>query len=92
MDRIVKSGNLVVNGRVNGDLAVARAFGDFMYKNRETLPPEEQAVSCVPDIIVHERSVDDNYILFACDGIWDVYPNLSEFISTVNEYLVCLVW
>ena len=88
-ERIIKSGNIVVNGRVEGDLAVSRSFGDFMYK-KETLPPEEQAVSCIPDILVHERNVDDNYIVFACDGVWDVYSNLSEFINTTDTILVIL--
>lgn len=79
---------MVVNGRVHGDLAVSRSFGDYMYKKNESLPPEEQAVSCVPDITIHERTNTDNYIVFACDGVWDVFPKLTEFIQTVDDVLV----
>lgn len=89
--RILKSGNLVINGRVNGDLAVSRSFGDFMYKNNESLSQEDQAVSCIPDVVIHERSADDNFIVFACDGVWDAYPDRSEFIDTVNDFLVCII-
>jgi serine/threonine protein phosphatase PrpC len=33
-----------VIGRVNGDLAVSRALGDFGFKTHPTLPPEKQMV------------------------------------------------
>ena len=44
-DRIKKSGGFVEFGRVNGNLALSRAFGDLEYKNNKKLPPEEQAVT-----------------------------------------------
>ena len=31
-ERIYKAGGTVTMGRVNGDLAVSRALGDFVYK------------------------------------------------------------
>lgn len=89
--RILKSGNMVVNGRINGDLAVSRSFGDFMYKNNESFSQEEQAVSCIPDVVVYERSADDNFIVFACDGVWDAYPDRAEFIDAMSDFLVCIV-
>jgi len=50
--RIVESGNIVLLGRVNGSLAVARAFGDFRYKKSKdkNLLPEETAVTVIPEI------------------------------------------
>ena len=61
--------------RVNGDLAVARALGDFSYKNKD-LDQEKQAVSCVPEISVRERHLSGAQIIcLACDGIWDVIDN-----------------
>jgi len=33
--RILESGNIVLLGRVNGSLAVSRAFGDFRYKKNQ---------------------------------------------------------
>eukprot|EP00656_Telonema_subtile_P051513 TRINITY_DN6947_c0_g1_i2.p1 TRINITY_DN6947_c0_g1~~TRINITY_DN6947_c0_g1_i2.p1 ORF type:complete len:306 (-),score=33.29 TRINITY_DN6947_c0_g1_i2:156-1073(-) len=73
--RITKAGATVVAGRVNGDLAVSRALGDFRFKTATRLPPERQPVSPEPDIEVYERTSTDEFILFACDGIWDVMTN-----------------
>lgn len=70
--------------RVNGDLAVARAIGDFAFKNPD-LAQEKQAVTCDPEISVQERALDVAQILcLACDGIWDVMSNdqVAQFIAT----------
>ena len=56
--------------RVNGDLAVSRALGDYSYKQRTDLPAEAQQVSAEPDIEIHERKGDDEFLLLCCDGIW----------------------
>jgi serine/threonine protein phosphatase PrpC len=77
--RIEDAGMSVVdaNGifRVNGDLAVARAIGDFSFKNPD-LPQERQAVSCEPEMKIVARNKDASQILvLACDGIWDVSSN-----------------
>lgn len=42
--RIEAAGGFVQWNRVDGDLAVSRALGDFSYKNRPDLPPKEQKV------------------------------------------------
>lgn len=63
-------------------LAVSRAFGDFEYKGNTTLGPEEQAVVCLPEVLVHERCASDQYLVLACDGIWDVCSNemVKDFV------------
>lgn len=43
-ERIDAAGGFVQWNRVDGDLAVSRALGDFGYKNRPDLPPEAQKV------------------------------------------------
>lgn len=74
--RIVAAGGTVSMRRVNGDLAVSRALGDFVYKQASSLKDEEQQVTASPDIHVHPRDVDeDEYLVVACDGIWDVFTN-----------------
>ena len=45
--RIEAAGGCVQWKRVDGDLAVSRAFGDFQYKTRPDLPDEQQKVSVV---------------------------------------------
>ena len=45
--------------RVDGCLALSRAIGDLEYKDRDDLPPEKQAVSPFPDVLVKERDEYD---------------------------------
>jgi serine/threonine protein phosphatase PrpC len=71
--RIEAAGGTVVSGRINGSLAVARAFGDPPYKDQAHLPVEQQRVVAVPDIVVlPRRLMEDEVLLVACDGVWDV--------------------
>ena len=61
--------------RVDGNLALSRAIGDFQYKDSNTLKPEEQAVTCNPDITEQARKGEDQFLIVACDGIWDCKSN-----------------
>jgi protein phosphatase PTC2/3 len=68
--RVVASGHTVENGRVDGVIAISRAIGDWEYKSvRE--PPERMAVSVVPEISKTPITTNSNFIIQACDGIWD---------------------
>ena len=53
--RVLNAGGFVEYDRVNGELAMSRALGDFQYKQTPGLPASEQAVSCYPDVAIHER-------------------------------------
>eukprot|EP00760_Papus_ankaliazontas_P024329 PhM_4_TR2242/c0_g1_i1/m.22146/K14803/PTC2_3; protein phosphatase PTC2/3 len=66
-------GRVSVDGRVDDVLAVSRAFGDFDFKQAASLPPQLQAVSCVPDVRRVPRSDvgTGDIIVVACDGVWD---------------------
>lgn len=81
LQRIQDSGNHVTMKRVNGDLAVSRALGDFAYKqfmvgeSSELMPPEKQAVTCDPEFYVETRKEADAFLILACDGVWDVMEN-----------------
>jgi protein phosphatase 2C family protein 2/3 len=55
LDRIKKANHFVADSRVDGNLALSRAFGDFQYKDHATLAPRDQAVSCYPDVTVTNR-------------------------------------
>jgi serine/threonine protein phosphatase PrpC len=70
--RIVKAGGRVDGGRVKGDLNLSRALGDLQYKQTTALPPEEQMITGDPDISVTELTSEDEFLIIACDGIWDV--------------------
>lgn len=81
-DRVELAGGKVRYGRINGDLASARSFGDFRYKKDPSKPPSQQLVSVLPDVAMLDRHKDNQLLIIACDGIWDVMSNLecSNFI------------
>ena len=53
---------------VAGNLALARALGDFDYKRNEALSPEAQIITCDPEIVEHEMTDEDEFLIIACDG------------------------
>ncbi|KAJ9494278.1 Protein phosphatase 2C 2 [Exophiala xenobiotica] len=80
--RISAAGGFVDFGRVNGNLALSRAIGDFEFKKSADLSPEQQIVTAFPDVITHEISSDDEFLIIACDGIWDCQSSQAvvEFV------------
>jgi len=87
--RITKAKHYVEDSRVDGNLALSRAFGDFQYKDQPQLTPQEQAVTIQPDLVTVKRSKEDKYIIVACDGIWDCLSN-EECCDSVNKKLEVL--
>lgn len=75
LNRIQAANHFVEDSRVDGNLALSRAFGDFQYKDRDNKSAEDQAVTCYPDITKRDRSPGDKFIILACDGIWDCLTN-----------------
>ncbi|EGD78237.1 hypothetical protein PTSG_09303 [Salpingoeca rosetta] len=84
--RITAAEGQVVLGRVNGNLAVSRALGDFVYKDVDALPAEKQKVSPEPDMTTFERSEKDEFLVLACDGIWDVMSNEAAYTFVCNQF------
>ena len=84
--RIEAAGGFVEFNRVNGNLALSRAMGDFVFKMNDKLPQNEQIVTCYPDIVHEVVEEDWDFILLACDGIWDVLSN-QEVTDFVTERL-----
>jgi serine/threonine protein phosphatase PrpC len=53
--------------------------------NKNMVEPDDQKVSPVPDVIIQNRSADkDEFIIVACDGVWDVQTNY-ECVKSVAE-------
>ncbi|KAL4796515.1 phosphatase 2C-domain-containing protein [Aspergillus venezuelensis] len=80
--RISAAGGFVDFGRVNGNLALSRAIGDFEFKKSPELSPEQQIVTAFPDVTVHDLTDDDEFLVIACDGIWDCQSSQAvvEFV------------
>jgi len=81
-ERIEKANGFVEDKRVNGTLAVARAMGDFSFKREKKMSAEEQQVTCNPEIRKFTLEGNDEFIILACDGIWDVLTS-QEAIDLV---------
>eukprot|EP00055_Hartaetosiga_balthica_P002355 m.3681 g.3681 ORF g.3681 m.3681 type:complete len:392 (+) comp2109_c0_seq1:72-1247(+) len=79
--RIEDSGGIVVwygAWRVNAVLSVSRAFGDAKLK-KYVIPD--------PDITEHDLDDKCEYVVIACDGLWDVMDKdkVVEFISSWKD-------
>lgn len=87
-ERISKAGGFVAMDRVNGELAMSRALGDFQYKVNPNLSVEEQQVICIPDVSIHTRCEGDQLVILACDGVWDVMENhegVNYLLNLMNQ-------
>ncbi|KAF9187997.1 Protein phosphatase 2C 2 [Haplosporangium sp. Z 767] len=82
--RIVAAGGFVEYGRVNGSLALSRALGDFEFKMNATLGPDDQIVTANPVIVEHKLTDDDEFLVLACDGIWDCMSS-QEVVTFVRK-------
>jgi len=53
----------VIDGRVNGELGVARSFGDVRLK--------KYGVTAMPELKVKfQLTTQEEFLLLACDGLW----------------------
>ncbi len=85
--RIEAAGGTVKFNRVNGDLAVSRALGDFVYKRCDSMPAELQAVTAFPETMIERREAGDEFVVLACDGIWDVMSS-EDVVAIVRDMLI----
>lgn len=85
-ERILKAGGFIHAGRVNGSLNLARAIGDMEFKQNKFLPAEKQIVTASPDINTVELCEDDDFLVLACDGIWDCMSS-QQLVDFIHEQL-----
>ncbi|BHF72119.1 hypothetical protein SprV_0401518300 [Sparganum proliferum] len=86
--RILAAGGWISGGnRVNGNLALSRALGDFNFKRNPQLSPVDQIISPEPDVSCRDtRPEEDEFIVMGCDGIWDVLTD-QEVVNFVRSRL-----
>lgn len=87
IQRIIKAGGNVFNDRVNGMLAITRAFGDYQLKT-PALPHD--VVSSEPYITRSVVDAEDVFVIVACDGLWDVMQD-QEAVNLVLDGLRLLL-
>lgn len=86
--RLRQSGGAVFNGRLFGQLAVSRAFGDHAFKR--------YGVIATPYIVKHPVEVGDKYVVIASDGVWDVLSDeevsyIASQVGSANELCEAIV-
>lgn len=72
---------------MNGNLALSRAIGDFEFKKSADLAPEQQIVTAFPDVVMHDVSSDDEFLVIACDGMAISRLFVSRFGLTCDRYM-----
>ena len=74
--RIKKAGGHIIQGRLDGKLAISRGFGDFSMKDKGLI--------CEPSITKVELSDNDKLIVLCTDGVWDVLNEDDLFTLTLT--------
>ena len=87
LKRIEKAGGWVSDGRVLGNLNLSRGIGDSEYKVDKKLKPEQQIISNFPDIKTDNLTEDVDFIVIACDGIWDCKTNQEVCDFFTDKFL-----
>lgn len=85
-NRIYKADGWINEGRVKGNLNLSRSLGDLEFKQNKSLPPQDQMITANPDLVIESVTPDCNFIVIACDGIWDCMTN-QEICDFINERL-----
>mmetsp|Transcript_11695 Transcript_11695/g.29580 ORF Transcript_11695/g.29580 Transcript_11695/m.29580 type:complete len:285 (-) Transcript_11695:231-1085(-) len=84
-ERIHNAGGFVSSmGRVNNNLNLSRSIGDLKYKCNKAIPPSAQMITAEPDTERAAITPDDEFIIIACDGVWDILSN-QEAVDFVRE-------
>ena len=72
-------GHICADGYLNGHLAVLRALGDHHFKDLKAPAGPNGAMEgpllAKPEVALHTISPEDEFILMACDGLWDVFKS-----------------
>ncbi|RIA93783.1 phosphatase 2C-like domain-containing protein [Glomus cerebriforme] len=67
-----EAGRIIQAGGDPDGVNLTRAFGNFKRcKNNPNKGPEEQIFIALPDINSHKIDTETDFLVLACDGIWD---------------------
>lgn len=101
--RVRAAGGFILHKRVMGELAITRAFGDKSFKmgikamledeaeelaqNGEAKDLNAPLVSAEPEIASMVLSHNDEFLLLACDGLFDVFRS-QDAIALARQELI----
>lgn len=69
--------------RIDNIISVSRSIGDASFKDNYGEDPENQAITCIPDI-TEDTLKSGEFLVLACDGLWDVMT-IQEVVDFVQE-------
>ncbi|KAL2895224.1 putative protein phosphatase 2C 27 [Bienertia sinuspersici] len=84
-NRIERLGGVVYDGYLNGQLSVARALGDWHMKGPKG---SSFPLSAEPELQELVLTEDDEFLLLACDGLWDVMSSQCAVTITRRELML----
>ncbi|XP_072967452.1 probable protein phosphatase 2C 27 [Typha angustifolia] len=82
--RIEKLGGFIYDGYLNGQLSVARALGDWHMKGPKG---SECPLSAEPELQEMTLAEEDEFLIMACDGLWDVMTSQCAVTITRRELI-----
>uniref|UniRef100_A0A3Q2QKV7 protein-serine/threonine phosphatase n=1 Tax=Fundulus heteroclitus TaxID=8078 RepID=A0A3Q2QKV7_FUNHE len=77
-------GKQLIVANAGDSRCVVSERGDHFYKRNKSLPPEEQMISAMPDVKVLTLNEDHDFMVIACDGIWNVLSS-QEVVDFISE-------
>lgn len=78
VERVEQLGGYICSdGFLGGELAVTRALGDWHLEDLKEfgLHPDQLKLSNEPEVFRLSLGPDDEFLVIACDGLWDVLSN-----------------
>lgn len=90
-DRVMAAGGIVLFGRIQGQLLLSRAFGDFELKSNKTknldYDPVNGMVSSVPDVTIIPLQPNMSFILTSDAPFEDSKITNEYLVEMMNSYL-----
>jgi len=94
-DRVKQSGGVIIHGRLGhpflnpefASLGVSRAIGDSIFKDPAFTDGKPSGLIAEPEIEKVSLLPEDQFIILACDGVWDVFKHHDAIAFVRNALL-----
>ncbi|CAJ1975589.1 unnamed protein product [Sphenostylis stenocarpa] len=73
--RVESLGGFIDDGYLNGQLGVTRAIGDWHLEGMKEMSERGGPLSAEPELKLMTLTKEDEFLLIASDGIWDVFSS-----------------
>jgi len=94
-DRVKQSGGVIIHGRLGhpflnpefASLGVSRAIGDSIFKDPAFTDGKPSGLIAEPEIEKISLIPEDQFVILACDGVWDVFKH-HDAVAFVHKALL----